>query len=79
MSSYTQSQKKAILKWRDSNRDKYNAYIAIASKKYNDTHKTSVSIQKASYYAINKETILSKINNRNNYKKEAKRFRDILL
>ena len=64
MNSYTENSKKSIYKWRQANKDKYNAYMTEASKKY---------------YLRNKAVCNEKRTLRKQYQMEWQRISNILL
>lgn len=61
---YTQRHKIAIDKWKEKNRDKYNAICLVAQHKYILQNKDKIKIYKQKYWA---------------YKKESEIFRNILI
>ena len=64
MNSYTENSKKSIYKWREANKDRYNAYMVQASKQY---------------YLRNKATCNEKRTLRKQYQREWQRMNNILL
>jgi type III secretory pathway component EscR len=59
-----QQNKKSIYKWRDNNQESYRAYVKAYSEKYNNE---------------NRENINKKVLGKYHFKKEAERFRNILI
>jgi len=66
---YTEAQKKAIYKWRENNKEKYNSVCLKGNLKYYDNNKEEISEYKKKYW-INKQDL---------YKIESKVFRKILI
>jgi hypothetical protein len=50
----SEAQKKASLKWREANREKYNEYQTMAVKRWADKNKEHISEKKKEYYEANK-------------------------
>lgn len=50
------AQKKANQKWRENNKDKYNAICLASTKKYNENHKDKIKLKQNGYYLYRKET-----------------------
>jgi hypothetical protein len=53
--SYTQCQKISIMKWRNSNTDKYNAYMNSYLKDYYETHADKYRKKRMDRYYFEKE------------------------
>ena len=67
--TYTEAQKRAIYKWRQNNKEKYNSVCLKSNLKYYDNNKEEISEYKKKYW-INKQDL---------YKIESKVFRNILI
>lgn len=70
MNSYTEETKKAIYKWRESNREKYNDVCLVAVKKYNENNKEKIQEYKRKYWIEKKNNL---------FKLESAIFRKILI
>jgi hypothetical protein len=68
----SEAQKKASLKWREANREKYNEYQTMAVKRWADKNKEHISEKKKEYYEANKEIIKEKNKQRYYLKKSLK-------
>jgi hypothetical protein len=54
----TEAQKKANKKWREANKEKYNAICLESAKKYNEEHKDEIKVKQHSYYLFRKESAI---------------------
>jgi len=52
---YTEAQKKAIYKWRENNKEKYNSVCLNGSKKYNEEHKDEIREYKKQWWIDRKD------------------------
>jgi hypothetical protein len=75
----TESQKRATKKWRDTHREKFNAYMLPLATKYYNTHKEEVLEKKQQYYEDNKAAIKERTLSRYYLKKEIQIFMNILI
>lgn len=51
----SEAQQKANKKWREKNKDKYNAICLASTKKYNLEQKDKIKIKQHGYYLYRKE------------------------
>jgi hypothetical protein len=52
----SEAQQKANKKWREANKEKYNAICLESTKKYNIENKDSIKVKQHSYYLFRKES-----------------------
>lgn len=52
------AQKKANLKWRETNKERYNAICLASTKKYNLEQKDKIKLKQHGYYLYRKEAEL---------------------
>ncbi len=60
----TEAQKRANQKWREANRERYNAICLASTKKYNLEQKDKIKMKQHNYYL---------------YRKQAEEFRNIYI
>lgn len=75
----SEAQKRASKKWREKNREKYNAYMLPLANKYYNNHKEEILEKKLQYYEDNKNAIKERILSRYYLKKEIQIFMNILI
>ena len=66
---YDEKTKQSIMKWRENNRERYNAICMKGAKKYNEEHKDEIREYKKQWW----------INKNDPYKTESAILRKILL
>lgn len=75
----SEAQKRASKKWREKNREKYNAYMLPLANKYYNNHKEEVLEKKLQYYEDNKNAIKERTLSRYYLRKEIQIFMNILI
>jgi hypothetical protein len=75
----SEAQKRASKKWREKNREKYNAYMLPLANKYYNNHKGEVLEKKQQYYEDNKNAIKERTLSRYYLRKEIQIFMNILI
>jgi hypothetical protein len=56
MTLTSEAQKKANQKWREANKERYNAICLASTKIYNENNKDKIKLKQNGYYLYRKET-----------------------